>query len=578
MAKKTINKIICIVIIMAILGISILPSFSYANVKDVARTGLTNSLSGVTQFVFFVLKLLVLVPGLVAQGIMSMIATSYNTQSSTAFLTLDNILFNQLTLTDINIFSNSAFLIGPGGNIVIDQLQSNNGLLGIRESIATWYYAFRNLAVVVSLLMLIYTGIRMAITSIAEQKAKYKTTLTNWFVGFGLIFLLQYIIIIVIFINNKLIEILAKTNISPDNGNYSNIMNELLKQSWLIDITNSSTSAIMYTLLVITTFFMLITFIKRLVTVSYLVLISPLITITYVLDKEGDNKSQILNTWLKEFCFNVFIQIAYAITYLIFTKTAIDMFMDKGVEFGSMFLAVLSVYAMFLAIKIIKQIFGFGKARSLVSELTMGAMISKTWSGAKNTTKTVINKTKEHKNKQQSLQGANLPMYTSTGEETDDVIKKLEKQKHNENMERKIEEKSNKRASRNTQRKRRILKNVKFKNVARIYRSISGIDTLTNMYQNIKNDIKDKIDDSKGKTVKVEGKDLLDYMFKDYATSNNVQTGEEFERHMDRIRRSNFVGITSEEAILLTWLKKAEEEVGARKVQNIITNFKDTNW
>ena len=72
-------------------------------------------------------------------------------------------------------------------------------------------------------------------------------------------------------------------------------MNQLFEQSWWIDFTTSWASTIMYTLLVMITFILLIMFIKRLVTVSFLVLISPLISITYALDKAGDNKSQVLN-------------------------------------------------------------------------------------------------------------------------------------------------------------------------------------------------------------------------------------------------------------------------------------------
>ncbi len=39
-----------------------------------------------------------------------------------------------------------------------------------------------------------------------------------------------------------------------------------------------------------------------------LIIIAPLITITYSMDKMKDGQAQALNTWMREFMFNVLIQ------------------------------------------------------------------------------------------------------------------------------------------------------------------------------------------------------------------------------------------------------------------------------
>ena len=44
----------------------------------------------------------------------------------------------------------------------------------IRKNIAIWYYALRNLAIGILLAILIYVGIRMAISTVASDEAKYK--------------------------------------------------------------------------------------------------------------------------------------------------------------------------------------------------------------------------------------------------------------------------------------------------------------------------------------------------------------------------------------------------------------------
>ena len=83
-------------------------------------------------------------------------------------VSLRTILFNDLPITSLNFFDFTK-VIGEG-----------NDIIDIRKVVATWYYTLRNLAVVISLCVLIYTGVRMVMSSIAETKAKYKTMLMNW--------------------------------------------------------------------------------------------------------------------------------------------------------------------------------------------------------------------------------------------------------------------------------------------------------------------------------------------------------------------------------------------------------------
>ena len=78
----------------------------------------------------------------------------------------------------------------------------------LRESIAKWYYALRTMAIMILLIILIYIGIRMATSTLADDKAKYKSMLWNWLVSMAIVFVLHYLIIAVITINNSLVDIL----------------------------------------------------------------------------------------------------------------------------------------------------------------------------------------------------------------------------------------------------------------------------------------------------------------------------------------------------------------------------------
>ena len=516
-------------------------------------------LDGVLGIITYPAKLLVLLAGLLAQTIMSIIAST-GTPNGGIWLTIDNILFNQLALTDINIFSDSIFLIGVGGQYEQEVLSTTNVLLNIRISIAEWYYAFRNLAIAVALLMLIYIGIRMAISNIAEQKSKYKAMLTNWFVGFGLIFVLHFIIIIVIRINNAIIEILAKTNLTNNQDAYQNVMNQLFSQSWSPSFTFGWASAIVWVILIVLTFIMLIMFIKRFITVSFLALIAPLITITYAMDKAGDNKSQILNTWLKEFCYNVFVQVIYALSYLIFAKIGIDLMVTK-LDFGSLTLAILSILAMFLGVNILKQILGFNKASNLVKQLGMGVVIGKTVSTAKKGFKSGKEAMKNN-NKQQNIDTSTMPMFTPSGKDRETFINDIKNEKQKETLE-------HNQSKGNGGYNRKTKTNSKFKRkVNNTFELLTGNLTKSLGTDNIKISRKDKI--------KIDAQDILNGILKDYVISTNAEmTSNEFLNKVKKLEQKPFNKLTKSEVLLKAWLDKTKSTEGAQQVQKMIANFKD---
>ena len=513
-------------------------------------------LDGVLGIITYPAKLLVLLAGLLAQTTMSIIAST-GTPNGGIWLTIDNILFNQLALTDINIFSDSIFLIGVGGQYEQEVLSTTNVLLNIRISIAEWYYAFRNLAIAVALLMLIYIGIRMAISNIAEQKSKYKAMLTNWFVGFGLIFVLHFIIIIVIRINNAIIEILAKTNLTNNQDAYQNVMNQLFSQSWSPSFTFGWASAIVWVILIVLTFIMLIMFIKRFITVSFLALIAPLITITYAMDNAGDNKSQILNTWLKEFCYNVFVQVIYALSYLIFAKIGIDLMVTK-LDFGSLTLAILSILAMFLGVNILKQILGFNKASNLVKQLGMGVVIGKTVSTAKKGFKSGKEAMKNN-NKQQNIDTSTMPMFTPSGKDRETFINDIKNEKQKETLE-------HNQSKGNGGYNRKTKTNSKFKRkVNNTFELLTGNLTKSLGTDNIKISRKDKI--------KIDAQDILNGILKDYVISTNAEmTSNEFLNKVKKLEQKPFNKLTKSEVLLKAWLDKTKSTEGAQQVQKMIAN------
>ena len=76
------------------------------------------------------------------------------------------------------------------GNTTIEANASN---LAIKESITGVYFLCRILALAIGLLVLIYIGIRMAISTIASDQAKYKKMLMSWVESVIIIFLMPYL-------------------------------------------------------------------------------------------------------------------------------------------------------------------------------------------------------------------------------------------------------------------------------------------------------------------------------------------------------------------------------------------------
>lgn len=260
--------------------------------------------------------------------------------------TIDKLLFNKVPLLDVNIFNlqqAGGEALGPGDLLYI-----------IRYNIATWYYIIRSIAIVGLLITLIYIGIRIAISSVAEQKAKYKNLLISWVVSFLIVFGMHYFMIGIISINETLLELIANMPMGE-----TNLYDTVRVQAYEIPASIGWKAAIMYIILAILLLIYVVKYIKRFAVVIILTLLAPIIGIGYAIDKIKDNKSQYLNNWLKEYVINVIIQFVHALLYTIFVTIAFNM---MGTSFMGVVMAVLLIIFMFKAEGIFKKIFGIKAA------------------------------------------------------------------------------------------------------------------------------------------------------------------------------------------------------------------------
>ncbi len=79
----------------------------------------------------------------------------------------------------------------------------------IKDNVAMWYYILRLMAAAAMLAVLIFVGIKIAITTVASEKAVFKRMLVDWVVGAIILFSTQFIMATIIQINEGMISVLA---------------------------------------------------------------------------------------------------------------------------------------------------------------------------------------------------------------------------------------------------------------------------------------------------------------------------------------------------------------------------------
>ena len=317
---------------------------------------------GLVSIVMYIFRI---IPVTIAEGIGKIISTIGSIITGTDIgegLTLDKILFNEVEITSIDFFESS----------------SDPSVNSLRNNVAMWYVGIRNLSAIILALILLYVGIRMAISSVAEDKARYKKMLFNWVLSLGILFFLHILMQAVIFVNNSLVDIMSNARADGTAENFDSVMNHFAADAWdiKIDTVTGITYALIYLLLSVMTFIFLLTYIMRMLTIAFLIMIAPIITITYSIDKMGDGKSQALNNWLKEFVYNVLIQPFHCIIYLSLVTTAFNMLRDgsgSAWNLGPAVLCFVMVVFMYKAEDIVKTIFNF-QASSMPKSIAQGAM------------------------------------------------------------------------------------------------------------------------------------------------------------------------------------------------------------
>ncbi len=276
----------------------------------------------------------------------------------------------------------------------------------LKKTISSWYNGLRNICIVLMLSVLVYIGIRMLLSSVAADKAKYVTMLKDWFIGLCLLFLMHYIMAFSVFLVNKLTDV-VKTSVEQnayvvvledEDGKISEKVEELGQGnlieeaggtkvvSWptnLMGYLRTQLQAedygmkyvgygICFLILCLFTLYFTTVYFKRVLHMAFLTLIAPMVALTYCIDKINDGQAQGFNKWFKEYIFNLLIQPMHLLLYYILVTSAFDLAGENVVY------SIVALGFMIPAEKLLRSLFGFEKASTAPAMGPAGAMMAST--------------------------------------------------------------------------------------------------------------------------------------------------------------------------------------------------------
>lgn len=294
----------------------------------------------------------------------------------------------------------------------------------LRATVSKWYVTLRNIALVAMMIILVYIGIRMLLSTIASDKAKYKQMLQDWFMALLLLFLMHYIMAFSVKIVEKVTNIVDS---SVDKKQYFSLIpfssdsskakkfKEFVQEAGLQDcyitadgqqtqdeddakgilyptnlmgyiridaeLTTFGTvyigKALCYFILVLMTIYFVFTYLKRVLYMAFLTIIAPLVAVTYPIDKINDGSAQGFDRWFKEYVFNLLIQPLHLVLYYILVTSAWNL------SSTNIIYSLVALGFMIPAEKLLRSFFGFEKAHTpgllagpAGAALTMNAMNS----------------------------------------------------------------------------------------------------------------------------------------------------------------------------------------------------------
>ena len=261
---------------------------------------------------------------------------------------VENIFFNRVEVLNVNFFESKEAVkerllkYSPTGlevdelygskntniDINIDDLE-DGPLLIVKDYFSQIFILFYVLALILLLVAFIINAVMASVESIGSKKATYKKRAKDWLKALIEVFLVLLYMIFILNLHTWLVNLMSKlsdeaiekmaTNyVQTDMGKNYTIMETLRTRAYDLKLTVGLPAVIMYLVLIWYTIKFLLIYVKRFLVVFFLSLLGPTLMVYDLIMKTIKGKSEVRTSWLKEYTFNVLIQVVHAFVYTIF--------------------------------------------------------------------------------------------------------------------------------------------------------------------------------------------------------------------------------------------------------------------
>ena len=232
-------------------------------------------------------------------------------------ITIDDVVFNNYAPTKVDYFET----LKKGE--VSEIIWGKDGMPGLAATVNQCYGFFNKIAIMVYMVMLVYMGIRILLSSTGKSLSQYKTLFMYWVVGVALLFLYPIVMKYMIDINNTLVYIIQENKTvddvfpkntlpavgtdsieeidfdeNPFDGTGTDYMSQIANEA---NETKSLALSFVYLILTWQLITIVIHYYKRLLIIGFLIAVFPLVAMFYAVDKIADGKSQAFDHWNKEY-------------------------------------------------------------------------------------------------------------------------------------------------------------------------------------------------------------------------------------------------------------------------------------
>ncbi len=348
-------------------------------------------------------------------------------------LNVESIFFNQIPILDANFFN---FESAGGYSLTtttmyqpasasglapyeVTQVNKSNIVYQLRSNLRKWYVIIRNASIAILLFVLIYLGIRYAISTTGEKKANIKNLLVSWVTAFIIVLFIHIFMYMVFQINDTLVGIcrdigqnFASTSLEDQAGQQLNLYDAVRVKAYAFSFREGIPATIIYIYMIYLLIRFSYIYFKRYITVYILAIMGSFMGVKYAIEKIAGKKSTSFGKWFKDFAFNVLLQTVHAFIYVIYMGIAIN---SASESLAGFVLCLIILNFMLNADKIVMKIFGLDKASSIAdvirpeSYLQLVAKFTPIWmvssSLVKNANKFILGKRGLVKEVQYSLKG-----------------------------------------------------------------------------------------------------------------------------------------------------------------------------